>query len=135
MNLFQEIEIGAAFTAPLANCLALAAAQVPSLVATDIEEPARKVREQFIVELAEKGQGGGMIRRKRGGVADKSAARVFVRPGNLGKFLEFWMLKEISQVAEGILVWNQVNAKFAAARIQLADPAPVSAPQFCQTDL
>ena len=49
--------------------------------ATDIivEKPAGKVRQQFVIQAAQKGQGAGMIRRQGRRPADKFAAGVFVR--------------------------------------------------------
>ena len=110
-----------AFAALAAKLFALTTAQVPGFVAADVEEPAGKVRQQFIVEFAQEGQGAGMIRRERGGTTDKFAAGVLVGFGNFGEFLQWRMFKKESQVAEGVLIRHEVNAKFATARIELAD--------------
>ena len=88
MNLFQEVQINTAFAFGSANFPAPALSQIPRFVATDVEKTARKVGQLFVVELVQKGQGAGMIRRERGWTPDKSAARVFVRTGNLGELLQ-----------------------------------------------
>ncbi len=88
VNLFQEIQIDPTFAAFIAKLFALAAAQIPGLVAADVEEFARKVRQQFIVKTVQKREGAGMIRRQRRRPADKFAARVFVRLGNFRELLQ-----------------------------------------------
>src|ERR1035441_7044627 len=65
-----------------------------------------------------------MIRRERRRTADKFAAGVGVRSGDLGEFFKPGMFEKIPQVAEGILVWHEVNAEFAAARFELANFLP-----------
>ena len=57
VNLFQKIEIDPAFAFGFAKLFALATAQVPGLVAADVEEPAGKVRQQFIVKSAQERAG------------------------------------------------------------------------------
>ena len=62
-----------------------------------------------------------MIRRERRRTADKFAAVVGVRSGDLGQFFKPGMLQKIPQVAKGILVRHEVNAKLLAARVELAN--------------
>ena len=45
MNLFQKVEINTAFTEPLTKLFALAATQIPGLIAADIESLAREIRQ------------------------------------------------------------------------------------------
>ena len=79
IDLFQKIEIDAAFAFLSAQPFALAAAQVPGFVATDVEIAARKIRQQFSIKLAQEGQGARMIGSERGGIAQEGAAGPFVR--------------------------------------------------------
>ena len=77
-----------------------------------------KIREQLVVKSAEERNRAGMIWSERGRAAEKFTSggiAAFVRLGNFGELFKFWMFEKIAQVAEGILVWHEVNAEFAAA--------------------
>src|SRR6266404_2733655 len=63
INLFKEIHIHRAFAFCFTKLFALASAQVPGFIATDIEIVAGKMREQLIKEPAEKDHRARMIRR------------------------------------------------------------------------
>src|SRR5262245_56707776 len=67
VNPVQEVEINPALAEECAKCFAPATPQIPCLVATNIEEPAGKSRQQLTVEFADEPQRSGMIWRKRGG--------------------------------------------------------------------
>ena len=140
MNLFQEIEIDAAFAFGLAQPPALAQPEVPGLVAADVEALAGEMRQQFVVKPAQKRQGAGVIGRERGRVAQECAAGSFVRVlGNFRQLLQRRIFEPITQVAERVLVRDQVNAELAAARVELQDflagqRAPIRARQVRNFD-
>src|ERR1035438_9557983 len=121
VDFVQEIEIDPAFAQSLAKLFALAAPQIPGLVAADVEKPARKIGQQCIVKTAQKWQRAGMIWRERCWPADKFSTRVFIRRGNLGQFFQTWMLQQIAHMAERILVRHKINAEITAARVERAD--------------
>src|SRR6202142_3319005 len=121
MDLLEKIQINAAFAFRLAKFLALPPAQIPGLVATDIEERTRKVREQFIVKPAQEGQGTWMIRGQRRRPADIFPVGSGVRSGNFGQLFEPGMLQKMPEVAERILVGHEVDAQLPAVRVKLAD--------------
>ena len=75
-----------------------------------------------------------MFRRERRRTADKFAAVVGVRSGDLGQFFKPGMLQKTPQVTKGILVWHEVNAKLLAARVELANFLAGQRTQLCQTD-
>jgi len=65
MNLFEEIQVNAALT--FLSRRVFAPTRRPRsnvLIATNVEEAAPEVRQQFVVELAQEGQGAGKIRRE-----------------------------------------------------------------------
>src|SRR4051794_4088792 len=62
LDLFEEVDIDAAFAFGGAELFALAEAEIPGFVAADIKVCAGKIREQFIVESAQEGKRAGMIR-------------------------------------------------------------------------
>src|SRR5207247_2610650 len=94
------------------------AAQVPRLVAADVEETARKVRQQLVVKPAKKFDRARMIRRKCRGESEEIAGRTLARPGDFCEFSQARMFEKVAQVAEGILVWHEVNAELATVRVE-----------------
>src|SRR5436190_4197273 len=82
LNLFEEVEIDAAFAFGGAELFALAKPEVPGFVAADVEVRAGKIREQFIVESAQERECARIIWRERGRATDEFAARIGVRRGN-----------------------------------------------------
>src|SRR5882724_562384 len=119
MDFLQEVEIDAAFAFRLAEPLALAAAEVPGLIAANVEASAREMGQKLIVQLAQEGQGAGVVRGEGGGIAQKFTARAFVRFVDFGQLFQRRIFKPATQMAEGILVWDEVNAEFAALGVEL----------------
>ena len=119
MDLFEEINIDAAFAFRRAQGFALAAAQVPGLVAADVEARAGEVRQQFIEQFAQKGERAGMIRSEGGRIAQERSALAFVGLLDLGEFLQRRIFEPVTQMSERVLVRHKINAEFAAASVEL----------------
>ena len=79
------------------------------------------MRQQFIEQLAQKGQGAGMIRSEGGRIAQEGAAFAFVGLLDLGKFLQRRMFEPVTQMPERVLVRHKINAELAATGVQLED--------------
>ena len=62
-----------------------------------------------------------MVRRERRRAAEKIFRLGFVRLGNFTEFFQSRVFEKIAQMAEGILVRHEVNAEFAAARVEDLD--------------
>src|ERR1043166_4785853 len=129
LDFSQKVEIHAALADPLAKSFALAATQIPRLIAAHVEKAAGKVRQQFIVKLADELDGVRMIRRQRRRETQEIAGWTFVWCRNFREFAQRRVFEPATQMAERILVWHEVNAQFAATRIKLANlPAGQSPP-------
>src|SRR6266850_1302312 len=110
MDFFQKVQINAPFAFSFAEGAALAAAEVPGFVTTDIEVGTAEVWEQFVVEFAQKWKRVRMIGRQSRRITQKGSICAFVRLADFSQFFEPWILQPITQMAEGILVWNEVNS-------------------------
>ena len=85
LNFFKEIQVHAAPAFLVADFFALAAAQVPGFIAADIEKGAGEMGQEFAIQVAEEGDGSGVVGSEGGGTADKFAAGVFVGVRYFGK--------------------------------------------------
>src|SRR3989442_402701 len=128
MNFLQEIEINAALALLTAEISAPAAAQVPGFVAADIEKGAGEVWEQLVIEFAQEGQRAGMVRGERARITQERAVRAQVGPAGFGQFFQRRIFQPIPQMAEGILVRDEIYAEVAAVGVELQNFFPGKRP-------
>ena len=125
VDLLEKIKINPAPAFCGAQFPASTFAQIPSLIAADVEKAAGKIRQQFVVKTPQEGQGAGMIRGQRGRTAEKVSGLGFVRLGQLAELFQSRVGEKIAQMPERILVRHEVNAQArGSARPGCGFPSP-----------